>query len=145
MRTCVIWGSKLSLAFTLVVSIILASLSVYLLVSDYSFNETAVEVDGVITDIVIERDYHPREIRYDYYVTVQYTYDGETYTGDYGFYTKGMEIGDVVTVLVNPDNPREIMAENSYTLLWAMLAFSCAGMIICIVGLVKKCKRVIVF
>ena len=81
----------------------------------HAFQARAVEITGVISDIEEETRTVTRNGRHttetSHYTYVDYTYESRVYDHvHYGFYTTGMEVGDDVTILVDPMNPSKIMA-----------------------------------
>ncbi|MGN0689655.1 MAG: DUF3592 domain-containing protein [Oscillospiraceae bacterium] len=76
------------------------------------FQEKAVEVSAVITDIdkrVSRKGGKSRKRTYD--VDIVYQYEGKEYSGDLGYYIEGMKTGDTVTIYVDPDDPEITMSE----------------------------------
>ena len=99
------------------------------------FKESAVEVNGVIEDIVIEE--HTDETDYDVYVS--YEYDGEYYEDVHlDFYSSSMYEGQEIDLLIDPDNPTDVHTNDGdlfFTLMFVGLGglFALIGYIILIV------------
>lgn len=68
--------------------------------------------DATIVDIDVTKYRHNGETKRDYNVTIDYTFNNNTYTDELGFYTSSMDIGDTVLIYVNPDNPNEFVYKN---------------------------------
>ena len=94
------------------------------------FHEKAVEVQGIIQIIAIDRDGDET----DYDVFVSYDYEGTEYSNvRLNSYSSSMYEGEEITLLVNPDNPREVETENAGFILAAV--FGSIGIIFTLVGL----------
>lgn len=107
------------------------------------FKESAVEVNGVIEDIVIEE--HTDETDYD--VFVAFEYDGEYYEDVHlDFYSSSMYEGQEIELLIDPDNPTDVHTSDGdlfFTLMFVGLGglFALIGYIILIVSILNKKKK----
>ncbi len=112
-------------------------------VKSSQFKEYAVEVNGVIEDIVIEE--HTDETDYDVYVS--YEYDGVYYEDIHiDFYSSSMYEGQEIDLLIDPDNPTDIHSSDGdlfFTLMFVGLGglFALIGYIILIVSILNKKKK----
>ena len=100
-------------------------------IHEKNFRDNAVEVQGIIETIAIDR--HGDETDYD--VFVAYDYDGYDYSNvRINSYSSAMYEGAEITLLVNPDNPREVETENAGIILAAV--FGGMGFLITLIGLI---------
>ncbi len=112
-------------------------------VKSSQFKEYAVEVNGVIEDIVIEE--HTDETDYDVYVS--YEYDGVYYEDIHiDFYSSSMSEGQEIDLLIDPDNPTDIHSSEGdlfFTLMFVGMGglFALIGYIILIVSFLNKKKK----
>lgn len=75
-----------------------------------SCKDSYAEFDAVITDVTKTYSGHGSNKKSHYEVTVEYDYNGKHYERELGYYTAGMGEGETVTILCNPDHPREIIS-----------------------------------
>lgn len=73
---------------------------------DAAFREKGVETDAVI--VRIDRDYGFDREEDEHTVYVEYTVGQTVYTERLGYYSSGMDVGDVISIRYMPDNPGEI-------------------------------------
>ena len=100
-------------------------------IQEKNFQENAVEVNGIIDTIAIDR--HGDDTDYD--VFVSYNFEGEDYSNvRLNAYSSSMYEGEEITLLLNPDNPREVQAENVGIILTAV--FGGIGVLIFLIGLI---------
>lgn len=92
--------AKIVIAIVAAVCIILG---VYTSIRANKFRREGVEIDALITDIVV--NYSGDETDYDVYVS--FTVDGKEYSGMLDVYHAGMNEGDYVPIRYLADNPNE--------------------------------------
>lgn len=134
----------------LALGLIFFGVGIFISVFFHNFQANAVEITGVISDIEVEtrtvhRDGRNRKEK-TYYTYVDYTYEGRAYDHvSYGFYTTGMEVGDEVQILLNPDDPSKIMAPGmniiGYIFGGIGFVFAIAGAIIVSIVVAAKKKK----
>ena len=76
------------------------------------FKETAVPVNAQIAEIhkrVSRSGGKQRKRTYD--VDIVYEYDGREYSGEVNYYIQGMDVGDILTIYVDPADPGYTMSE----------------------------------
>lgn len=96
-----------------------------IILNSREFHSYAVEITGEITRIESYRD---RDGDRDYDVYVSYKYEGVEYVDiPFNEYNSGMYEGDLITLLVNPNNPTKIRSVNGDFI---------AGIIMIIMGLI---------
>ena len=93
------------------------------------------ETIAEITDIQkVRKSTSGRKREYTYHVYVKYSYNGQFYEGELRYYNSNMEIGDEVTIYVNPDNPTDIIEED--VPMFVLVIMEMIGGIFTIIGLV---------
>lgn len=99
------------------VAVIMLLVSVGTRISWNSFKKTAVSVTAEITDIQVRRERshsssNSRNTTTTYHdVYVEYDYNGQHYSEKLGYYYSGMAKGDVISILIDPNNPRRSMTD----------------------------------
>lgn len=87
---------------------------IFLNISWANFKETAVEADAVITDIKVThsttRSHGKTRHQTSHTVYIEYEVDGRLIETTLSYYNPGMETGDHVTVLYDPENPNHTMS-----------------------------------
>lgn len=73
---------------------------------DAAFREKGVETDAVI--VRIDSDYDFDREKYEHEVYVEYAVGQTVYTERLGYYSSGMDVGDVISIRYMPENPGEI-------------------------------------
>ena len=73
---------------------------------DAAFREKGVETDAVI--VRIDSDYDFDREKYELEVYVEYAVGQTVYTERLGYYSSGMDVGDVISIRYMPENPGEI-------------------------------------
>ncbi len=102
-----------------------------LLISDIQFKERAVEIPGVITDIMSYRDSDGDK---HHSVSVTYQYGGKVYEDvEIGSYSSSMYEGKEITLLCDPDRPGKVQVSSMY--LTGALILMCMGVIFAAVGI----------
>ncbi|MBR3661346.1 MAG: hypothetical protein IKN63_05585 [Bacilli bacterium] len=70
-----------------------------------------VKIKGIITSVKHSRGRSPIKI----YCTYQYIYEGITHTvKDKGISTTSKNVGDEITILINPNNPKKVILPMMY-------------------------------
>lgn len=127
-------------------------LGIILLVMSFLFyqmmdqTKTFKKVEATVTNMVLVTEEHTegdQTVDATYDVTVQYTVDGTTYEESYGEHS-GLEVGDKIQIVYNPDNPKEIAQPITIVVpvIMAILGLaSLGGGIVSIVMAINKKKR----
>lgn len=108
--------------------------------------KTFKKVEATVTNMVLVTEEHTegdQTVDATYDVTVQYTVDGTTYEESYGEHS-GLEVGDKIQIVYNPDNPKEIAQPITIVVpvIMAILGLaSLGGGIVSIVMAINKKKR----
>jgi hypothetical protein len=117
-------GRKLGCAFALlpISAVILLGVSIWYLYSSYVFSTTGVEVPGTV--VRLQSSYSDGSTTYS--PVFQYTYDGRQYEYESvnSSNPPSNQVGDVETLLVNPENPSKAR-QNSFWELWLLPAILC--------------------
>lgn len=104
------------------------------------------KVEATVTNMVLVTEEHTegdQTVDATYDVTVQYTVDGTTYEESYGEHS-GLEVGDKIQIVYNPDNPKEIAQPITIVVpvIMAILGLAAlGGGIVSIVMAINKKKR----
>ena len=113
-------GRLVGMIFMSIGTIMLAVVA-YLLVSNYQFMQRAQSVKGKVIDYQSyqSRDRDSNSSTTMYTPTYQYTYKGKLYThiSTTSTSSKDYEIGDQVEILIDPEDPKEILI-NSFMEKW---------------------------
>ena len=88
-------------------AVIMFMVGVGMMIGWASFSKTCESTDAVITSI--ERTRHGKHKRHR--VTVEYSVDGEVYSGSLGYYISSMRRGQHVTVYYDPEDPSYTMSK----------------------------------
>ena len=114
------------------VGLIMCIIGVCILVSGKRFEAAAETVTGTITAI---EDYRDADGDRHYQAYVDYSYQGRLYTKvRLNYYSSGMYEGEEIELKIDPQNPRNAKAKNSY--LVAGLILSGMGVVFLLVGVV---------
>ena len=130
----------------IIVGLIFAVVGVFVFVNTHNNKNYYREVEGVITNITSETNYDSFDDEYEtrYYVYVEYTVDGETYSNvEYPTYHAGMREGDKVTVTYDYRNPDKAVQSVSSSN-WISVIFVIVGGIVILLGvgaIISKIKR----
>ncbi len=115
---------KLGCAFALlpISAVILAGVSIWYLYSSYMFSTTGTEVQGT----VVRLESSTSDGSTSYSPVFRYTFDGKEYEYESVNSTNppANEVGDVETLLVNPNNPSKAR-QNSFWELWLVPVILC--------------------
>lgn len=111
--------------------------------SSREFREQAIEINGKITMIDVYRDSDGDE---NYTVYVDYRYDGQDYQNvEINEYSSSMEEGELIKLLIDPDNPSEAktlkgdLLVGIFMLLFGVV-FGAVG-IVSVVSIIKAIKK----
>lgn len=115
---------KLGCAFALlpISAVILVGISIWYLYSSYMFSTTGTEVQGT----VVRLESSTSDGSTSYSPVFRYTFDGKEYEYESVNSTNppANEVGDVETLLVNPNNPSKAR-QNSFWELWLLPCILC--------------------
>lgn len=115
---------KLGCAFALlpISAVILVGISIWYLYSSYMFSTTGTEVQGT----VVRLESSTSDGSTSYSPVFRYTFDGKEYEYESVNSTNppANEVGDVETLLVNPNNPSKAR-QNSFWELWLLPVILC--------------------
>jgi Protein of unknown function (DUF3592). len=112
---------------------------------DADFKNNSVETMGIITKIVSSYDSDGDS---SHNVYVEFSVQGEKYSGEINYYSSGMYEGKDIVIYYNPDNPNDFRGEGATI---GTLVFSIIGGVFLVVGIIfiaivvrknKKIKRV---
>ena len=98
---------------------------------DAAFREKGVETDAVI--VRIDSDYDFDREKYEHEVYVEYAVGQTVYTERLGYYSSGMDVGEVVPILYMPGAPGEIVYAGTGSIVLPSV-FCAAGGILAGVG-----------
>lgn len=127
--------------------IVFIIIGIIALIDGTNFKERAVEVTGEIADIQTYYEYvnGDRKRRHDVYV--DYTYDGIEYEDVLlGEYNAGMNMGEDITLLCDPDNPGDIRTGTG-TVMFPIIflamggVFLLLGILFLVFGAKKKARK----
>ncbi len=104
-------------------------------INTITFKANADEVMALITEM---RPYEDSEGDTSYEVEVQYEYEGLTFYTTLDTYSSGMREGKSIPILVNKDDPTEVM--DSETLLFMGIVFMVLGLIAVLAGGISVLK-----
>lgn len=82
------------------------AVGIVFLLRDSDFREKGVKADAVI--VRIDSDYDFDREKYEHEVYVEYAVGQTVYTERLGYYSSGMDVGDVISIRYMPENPGEI-------------------------------------
>ena len=100
-------------------------------------------VDAVISKVDLYADeYYEGDTHHDatYTVYVKYTVGGKEYEEELGTYPK-LNVGDKMTIIYNPDNPKEISQKVSIVVPIAIIAAGAVSLIITIISIIRTRKK----
>ena len=125
-------------SISLLAGILLFFGTVLLLAGTVSFIDVSelqrngVETSATITNIKKEVKYSNGEKKYDYDVTVEFTVDGQKYSGLLNDYNSSMFVGKEEGIYYNPSNPNEFCSDSSP---YFYLIFSVVGLGLIVLGI----------
>ena len=135
---------KLGCAFILlpISAIILVALSIWYTYTSYMFLTTGIEVQGTVTRL----ESSSSDGSTTYSPVFSYTYEGQQYEYESvnSSNPPANEVGDVETLLVDPNKPNKAR-QNSFWELWLLPAILCPvsfGMIILSIGIPLLVRRI---
>ncbi len=104
--------------------------SIYVMIDNHRFMETAVEVEAVCTDSWFEETYHndddgPGYTTKTYYAAVSYQYEGIQYSNPRITVSKNVGVGGTVTIYVSPTDPSDSrkIVDSDFTYIMTSLVF----------------------
>lgn len=92
----------------LLIGIAVMAVGIFILIHMIKFAGNADEVEAIITDIQTYRGYDD-ETEHD--VFVKYVYEGFEHEVELDSYSSSMYVGKTITILVNREEPREVMVK----------------------------------
>jgi hypothetical protein len=103
-------------------AVVLLALGVWYTYTSYNFSTNGVEVEGR----VVRLDASTSDGSTTYSSVFEYSYEGQTYEYNSGISTNppSNSVGDVETLLVNPENPSKAR-QNSFWDLWLIPVIMC--------------------
>lgn len=109
-----------------------------------SFIDNAVQTNAEITRIESDSYRRNGKTHTDYDVWVEYEADGEIYEEELGYYSSGMDEGDIIDVYYDPDNPSDVSSgskilELIFTLIGGI--FAVLGVILIIINILFGNRR----
>ena len=122
--------------FTIIISLAFVGIGVYVQFfrgSDY------IPTDAVITKIESQLNTHSSNSnnRRKHTVYVEYTVDGQTYSGPSDVWDSTMREGQTITIRYNPDNPAQMLGDPGW-LGWFTLGIGSLGVLASFAMLFKK-------
>lgn len=107
------------------------AVGIVFLLRDSDFREKGVKADAVI--VRIDSDYDRHREKYEHEVYVEYAVWQTVYTERLGYYSSGMDVGEVVPILYMPGAPGEIVYAGTGSIVLPSV-FCAAGGILAGVG-----------
>ena len=124
-----------NILFALIGSLFFA-IGAYLVISTLTFKINAEEVMALITDMI---PYEDSDGDTSYEVEVEYEYEGFTFSAVLDTYSSGMREGEWISILVNKDDPMEIVEPGTNLVIG--IVFMALGGIAILVGGVSYIKE----
>lgn len=119
-----------------VIGTILLVVCFFITKSSIEFEKKAVHISGTIVDIEIYRD-HDGDRHHTAYV--DYEYEGREYLDvRLGYYSRTMDVGDVITLKIDPDKPGKVRAKNES--LFTCVFLGIMGIVFSLVGYIPLIK-----
>ena len=131
--------------------ILALGVGIYLMVSGSGMaKKCIVEAVGTVIDVIEERQENTEtdvsgvdiydSYTYVYYPVIEYTVGDNTVSGKYsnGISKRKYNTGDKVDILYNPEKTDEYLIKNDKTTNFLGIAFIVAGIVVTIIGVVKK-------
>ena len=119
-----------------VIGSIFFSIGAFLVISTVTFKVNAEEVMALITDMI---PYEDSDGDTSYEVEVEYEYEGFTFSAVLDTYSSGMREGEWISILVNKDDPMEIVEPGTNLVIG--IVFMALGGIAILVGGVSFIKE----
>ncbi|MGN0667041.1 MAG: DUF3592 domain-containing protein [Huintestinicola sp.] len=91
------------------------------------FRKTAVATDARITNIQVSRQHTGKKTKVYHDVYITYEYNDEEYDDMLSYYSSGMNEGDIVTIYVDPEDPRKNMSDPGIILIISAVMFIVFG------------------
>jgi len=100
----------------------------------YRFKSEAVSVEGVITDIEVEKYRSGNETRTRYHISVDYVIDGVKYENIVNRYRSSMHIGGEITLYYLQNEPWTVKSGSKDTDFWGAIVIGMGGLIFIFAG-----------
>ena len=126
----------ISVVFILVAVLMFALMIIITTSMKNKYARCTAEVDGIVIENILETHTDNDGTSRSYYPVFKYEYEGRTYTerSNSGRYPAKYQVGDNVTVHVNPDKPSEFYVDKDDFII--TLIFSIIGGVFLILGIV---------
>lgn len=126
----------ISVVFILVAVLMFALMIIITTSMKKKYARCTAEVDGIVIENILETRTDNDGTSRSYYPVFKYEYEGRTYTerSNSGRYPAKYQVGDNVTVHVNPDKPSEFYVDKDDFII--TLVFSIIGGVFLILGIV---------
>ncbi len=118
---------KLSLFF-IGFGLIFVLVASYLLIDNINVKNNWTETTSHIINIDKEKYRSDGKTKYRYFAIVEYSVDGQSYSGRLNTYSSGMRIGDSVDIYYNPENHADFQDASGNLLLVVMMLIGFAPM-----------------
>lgn len=99
------------------VGILVSALMLFIAKSEANKMKEWEATEAFIQDITKNTYRRNGKRKTDYDVYIAYAYGGSEYEDELNYYSSSMDIGDKITIYVNPENPNEQTDGNSFTFL----------------------------
>lgn len=127
------------------VGIVVAVLMLFIAKSEANKMKEWEATEAFIQDITKNTYRRNGKRRTDYDVYIAYAYGGREYEGELNYYSSSMDIGDKITIYVNPENPNEQTGGNAFTFILIGVIFGITFPLVGIYVIIATIKGKVVY